>query len=180
MFERFTDRARRVVVNAQDESRNYNHPHIGSEHLLLGVIRDANSLGARVLASFGLTQEGVRKQVEETIVRGEDAPGGHIPFTAEAKAVLELALQEAKHLGHGYIGTEHILLGLIRNTDGLAARILDELDVDLERTRAEVRKHLVAGASAGGPRDPNRIARLELQIAALTDRLAAVERRLDG
>ncbi len=187
MFELFTDRARRVVVNAQDESRSYNHDHIGSEHLLLGLLRDSDGLAARVARTFGITQDAVRQHVEEVIVRGEDAPSGHIPFDADAKLVLELALREAKDLGHNYIGTEHILLGLIRQGDGVAARILSKLGADLDTARSQVRRLLVTptptiGATTGATteRAVDRLTRIEEQLLVLGERLTAVERRLDG
>src|ERR1035438_636575 len=118
MFERFTDRARRVVVLAQEEARMLNHNYIGTEHLLLGLIHEGEGVAAKVLESMGISLEAVRQQVEEIVGRGKDAPSGHIPFTPRAKKVLELSLREAQILGHNYIGTEHILLGLIREGEG--------------------------------------------------------------
>src|SRR6266545_2939552 len=114
MFERFTDRARRVVVLAQEEARMLNHNYIGTEHILLGLIHEGEGVAAKALESLGIALEGVRQQVEEIIGQGQHAPSGHIPFTPRAKKVLELSLREALQLGHNYIGTEHILLGLIR------------------------------------------------------------------
>ena len=115
MFERFTDRARRVVVLAQEEARMLNHNYIGTEHILLGLIHEGEGVAAKALESLGISLEGVRSQVEEIIGQGQQAPSGHIPFTPRAKKVLELSLREALQLGHNYIGTEHILLGLIRH-----------------------------------------------------------------
>jgi ATP-dependent Clp protease ATP-binding subunit ClpC len=124
MFERFTDRARQVVVLAQEEARMLNHGYIGTEHILLGLIREGEGVAARALESLGISLEAVRQQVEKIIGRGQQAPSGHIPFTPRAKKVLELSLREAKALGHNYIGTEHILLGLIREGGGVAAQVL--------------------------------------------------------
>jgi len=118
VFERFTDRARRVVVLAQDEARMLNHDYIGTEHLLLGLIGEGEGVAARALESLGISLDALRQQVEQVIGRGQQAPSGHIPFTPRAKKVMELALREANDLGHSYIGTEHILLGLIREGDG--------------------------------------------------------------
>src|SRR3990170_2789791 len=118
MFERFTDRARRVVVLAQEEARMLNHNYIGTEHILLGLIHEGEGVAAKALESLGISLEGVRQQVEEIIGQGQQAPSGHIPFTPRAKKVLELSLREALQLGHNYIGTEHILLGLIREGAG--------------------------------------------------------------
>ena len=124
MFERFTDRARRVVVLAQEEARMLNHNYIGTEHILLGLIHEGEGVAAKALESLGISLEAVRQQVEEIIGQGQQAPSGHIPFTPRAKKVLELSLREALQLGHNYIGTEHILLGLIREGEGVAAQVL--------------------------------------------------------
>src|SRR6266699_3525352 len=138
MFERFTDRARRVVVLAQEEARMLNHNYIGTEHILLGLIHEGEGVAAKALESLGISQEAVRQQVEEIIGQGQQAPSGHIPFTPRAKKVLELSLREALQLGHNYIGTEHILLGLIREGDGVAAQVLVKLGADLNRVRQQV------------------------------------------
>jgi ATP-dependent Clp protease ATP-binding subunit ClpC len=138
MFQRFTDRARRVVVLAQEEARMLNHDYIGTEHILLGLIREREGVGARALESLGISLDAVRQQVEEIIGRGQQAPPGHIPFTPRAKKVLELSLREAVQLGHNYIGTEHILLGLLREGDGVAAQVLVKLGADLSRVRQQV------------------------------------------
>jgi ATP-dependent Clp protease ATP-binding subunit ClpC len=138
MFERFTDRARRVVVLAQEEARMLNHKYIGTEHILLGLIQEGEGVAAKALESLGISLDAVRQQVEEIIGQGEQAPTGHIPFTPRAKKVLELSLREALQLGHNYIGTEHILLGLIREGDGVAAQVLVKLGADLTRTRKRV------------------------------------------
>jgi ATP-dependent Clp protease ATP-binding subunit ClpC len=138
MFERFTDRARRVVVLAQEEARMLNHNYIGTEHILLGLIHEGEGVAAKALESLGISLEGVRSQVEEIIGQGQQAPSGHIPFTPRAKKVLELSLREALQLGHNYIGTEHILLGLIREGEGVAAQVLVKLGADLNRVRQQV------------------------------------------
>ena len=138
MFERFTDRARRVVVLAQEEARMLNHNYIGTEHILLGLIHEGDGVAAKALESLGIAVEGVRQQVEEIIGQGQQAPSGHIPFTPRAKKVLELSLREALQLGHNYIGTEHILLGLIREGEGVAAQVLVKLGADLNRVRQQV------------------------------------------
>jgi ATP-dependent Clp protease ATP-binding subunit ClpA len=138
MFERFTDRARRVVVLAQEEARLLNHNYIGTEHLLLGLIHEGEGVAAMVLESLGISLEAVRAQVEEIIGQGQSAPTGHIPFTPRAKKVLELSLREATQLGHNYIGTEHILLGLIREGEGVAAQVLVKLGADLSSVRQQV------------------------------------------
>ncbi len=157
MFERFTDRARRVVVLAQEEARMLNHNYIGTEHILLGLIHEGEGVAAKALESLGISLEGVRSQVEEIIGQGQQAPSGHIPFTPRAKKVLELSLREALQLGHNYIGTEHILLGLIREGEGVAAQVLVKLGADLNRVRQQVIQLLSgyqgkegSGAPAGG------------------------------
>jgi len=138
MFERFTDRARRVVVLAQEEARMLNHNYIGTEHILLGLIHEGEGVAAKALESMDISLEAVRAQVEEIIGQGQQAPSGHIPFTPRAKKVLELSLREALQLGHNYIGTEHILLGLIREGEGVAAQVLVKLGADLNRVRQQV------------------------------------------
>jgi ATP-dependent Clp protease ATP-binding subunit ClpC len=138
MFERFTDRARRVVVLAQEEARLLNHDHIGTEHILLGLVHEGDGVAARALTELGISLEAVRAEVEEIIGRGTEPAGGQIPFTPRAKKVLELSLREAMALGHNYIGTEHILLGLIREGEGVAAQVLQKLGADLNRVRQTV------------------------------------------
>ena len=155
MFERFTDRARRVVVLAQEEARLLNHSYIGTEHILLGLIHEGEGVAAKALESLGISLEAVRSQVEEIIGQGGSSPSGHIPFTPRAKKVLELSLREALQLGHNYIGTEHILLGLIREGEGVAAQVLVKLGADLSRVRQQVIQLLSgyqgpAGSTGGG------------------------------
>jgi hypothetical protein len=140
MFERFTDRARRVVVLAQEEARLLNHDYIGTEHILLGLIQEGDGVAARALESLGISLDAVRARVEDIIGRGDEHPPSHIPFTPRAKKVLELSLREALQLGHNYIGTEHILLGLIREGEGVAAQVLVELGGDADRVRQEVKR----------------------------------------
>ena len=149
MFERFTDRARRVVVLAQEEARLLNHNYIGTEHILLGLIHEGEGVAAKALESLSISLEGVREQVQEIIGQGGSSPSGHIPFTPRAKKVLELSLREALQLGHNYIGTEHILLGLIREGEGVAAQVLVKLGADLSRVRQQVIQ-LLSGYSSGG------------------------------
>jgi len=138
MFERFTEKARRVIVYAQEEARMLNQNYIGTEHLLLGLIREQDGIAAKALESLSISLEDVHQQVEDLIGRGTFVPTGHIPFTPRAKKVLELSLREALQLGHNYIGTEHILLGLIREGEGVAAQVLLNLGADLERVRSAV------------------------------------------
>jgi ATP-dependent Clp protease ATP-binding subunit ClpC len=141
MFELFTDRARRVVVQAQAEARRLDHDYVGPEHVLLGLIDESiGGVAARVLAPLGLAS--VRQRVEEAIGRGEQAPSGHIPFTGPAKDLLKAAQQESRAMGHNYIGTEHILLGLLRQGDSVAAQVLTGLGTDLDGARAEVTRLL--------------------------------------
>ena len=149
VFERFTDRARRVVVLAQEEARLLNHNYIGTEHILLGLIHEGEGVAAKALESLGISLEAVRNQVEEIIGQGGSSPSGHIPFTPRAKKVLELSLREALQLGHNYIGTEHILLGLIREGEGVAAQVLVKLGADLSRVRQQVIQ-LLSGYSGSG------------------------------
>ncbi|NBO55139.1 MAG: ATP-dependent Clp protease ATP-binding subunit, partial [Actinobacteria bacterium] len=150
MFERFTDRARRVVVLAQEEARLLNHSYIGTEHILLGLIHEGEGVAAKALEALGISLEAVRAQVEEIIGQGGSSPSGHIPFTPRAKKVLELSLREALQLGHNYIGTEHILLGLIREGEGVAAQVLVKLGADLSRVRQQVIQLLSGYQGPGG------------------------------
>lgn len=138
MFERFTDRARRVVVLAQDEARELNHNYIGTEHILLGLISEGDGVAAKALESMGISLDAVRSEVVDIIGRGSQPPSGHVPFTPRAKKVLEYSLREALQLGHKYIGTEHLLLGLIREGEGVAAQVLVKLGADLPRVRQQV------------------------------------------
>ena len=184
MFERFTDRARRVVVLAQEEARMLNHNYIGTEHILLGLIHEGEGVAAKSLESLGISLEAVRSPVEEIIGQGQQAPSGHIPFTPRAKKVLELSLREALQLGHNYIGTEHILLGLIREGDGVAAQVLVKLGADLNRVRQQVIQ-LLSGyqgkepAASGGPAEGTPSTSLVLDQFGRNLTQAAREGKLD-
>jgi ATP-dependent Clp protease ATP-binding subunit ClpA len=185
VFERFTDRARRVVVLAQEEARLLNHNYIGTEHLLLGLVHEGEGVAARALESLGVSLDAVRQQVEEIIGQGDRAPTGHIPFTPRAKKVIELAGREASDLGHNYVGTEHLLLGLIREGDGVAAQTLAKLGVDLAGVRLQVVELLHGRAGSGllsqrprrGKRARDRLFDdALLRVDSLDRRLAAIER----
>jgi len=184
MFERFTDRARRVVVLAQEEARMLNHNYIGTEHILLGLIHEGEGVAAKALEALGISLEAVRSQVEEIIGQGKQAPSGHIPFTPRAKKVLELSLREALQLGHNYIGTEHILLGLIREGEGVAAQVLVKLGADLNRVRQQVIQ-LLSGyqgkepAAQGGPAEGTPTTSLVLDQFGRNLTQAAREGKLD-
>ena len=177
MFERYSDRARRVIVLAQEEARMLNHNYIGTEHILLGLIHEGEGVAAKALESLGISLDAVRQQVEEIIGQGQQAPSGHIPFTPRAKKVLELSLREAQQLGHNYIGTEHILLGLIREGSGVAAQVLVKLGADLDRTRQQVVQLLrgYQGEDLTGEGIPLPDDALT-QVDSLDRRLAAIER----
>jgi ATP-dependent Clp protease ATP-binding subunit ClpC len=201
MFERFTDRARRVVVLAQEEARMLKHNYVGTEHLLLGLIHEGQGVGAKALESLGIGLDMVRHEVEEVVGEGQEAPSGHIPFTPRAKTVLELSLREALELNHDYIGTEHILLGLIREGEGVAAQVLVRLGADLDRVRQQVIDLLAAhkaraeetgqavpsaprASSASSPSSPSSAPAegrgRERQAAALARRIEAIEARLSA
>ncbi|MEA2353764.1 MAG: ATP-dependent Clp protease ATP-binding subunit ClpC, partial [Thermoleophilaceae bacterium] len=185
MFERFTERARQVVVLAQEEARILKHNYIGTEHILLGLLREEEGLAARVLESLDITVERVRAQVVRIVGSGEEVTSGQIPFTPRAKKVLELALREALSLGHNYIGTEHILLGLVRENEGVAARILLDFDADSEKIRNEVIRMLSGpggrrqqGAGTGQQGEGKKSSKLLDQFGRNLTRLAA-ESKLD-
>jgi ATP-dependent Clp protease ATP-binding subunit ClpC len=177
MFERFTERARRVILLAQNEARSLDHNYIGTEHLLLALIEEGDGVGAKALEAMQISGDTVREKVEEITGRGQAPPSkGHIPFTPEAKKVLELSLREALQLGHTYIGTEHILLGLIREDEGVAGRVLVGLGADLNRTRLLVIEILTGRhQEEAGP-----VAAEDLRdrLAAMAARLAVIERLL--
>jgi ATP-dependent Clp protease ATP-binding subunit ClpC len=184
MFERFTERARQVVVLAQEEARTLKHNYIGTEHILLGLLREEEGLAARVLESLDITVERVRSQVVRIVGSGEEVTAGQIPFTPRAKKVLELALREALSLGHNYIGTEHILLGLVRENEGVAARILLDFDADSEKIRNEVIRMLSGpggrrqGGGAAGTAEGKKSSKLLDQFGRNLTKLAA-EGKLD-
>ena len=177
MFERFTDRARRVILLAQSEARSLNHNHIGTEHLLLALIREGDGVGAKALESMRISGDAVQQQIGESVGRGQTPPkAGHIPFGPSAKKVLELSLREALQLGHHYIGTEHILLGLIREGDGVAGQVLIKLGANLNRTRMQVIQLLTGGLSEEAM--PAVAEDLRERLASVAARLAVIERRL--
>jgi hypothetical protein len=185
MFEMFTDRARRVVVLAQEEARRLNHNYIGTEHLLLGLTHQDEGVAAQALESLGVGRDALRHQVEQAAGRGQQTPSGHIPFTAPAKKALELATRESKDLGHGFIDTEHLLLGLIREGHGVAAQVLGQFGAELSRVRHEVIElrpgSSFHGASGTAPRLGKRsrtraIDETRAQLAAVDQRLSVIER----
>jgi ATP-dependent Clp protease ATP-binding subunit ClpA len=196
MFERFTERARRVVVLAQEEARMLDHNYIGTEHLLLGLIREDDGVAARVIRSFGLTLEAAREQVERIIGRGQEPPSGHIPFTPRAKKVLELSLREALALKKNYIDTGHILLGLVREGEGVGAQILERVAVPSSVIRENVIELADADPEELGAGEAAALTRLQaaarrqtlgrsLRVSAETvlefrDALASIDRRLAG
>jgi len=184
MFERFTDRARRVVALAQDEAKRLDHNYIGTEHILLGLIHEGTGVAARALDSLGINLDVVRRQVEEIIGRGQQTPSGHIPFTPRAKKVLELSLRESQQLGHNYIGTEHILLGLLREGDGVAAQVLVKLGADLNRVRQQVIQLLHGHQEEESVSARSTAAELRVlpavkaRLDSVEDRLTAVEQQV--
>ena len=184
MFQRFTDRARRVVVLAQEEARMLNHDYIGTEHILLGLIQEGGGVAARALESLGISLDAVRQQVEGVIGRGQQVPPGHIPFTPQAKKVLELSLREAMQLGHNYIGTEHLLLGILHEGDSVAAQVLVQLGGDQHRVRQQVLQ-LLHGRQAeesvsarSAERELRLLPAVQARLEAVEQRLTAVERRI--
>ncbi|MDY5133289.1 ATP-dependent Clp protease ATP-binding subunit [Actinotignum urinale] len=186
MFERFTDRARRVIVLAQEEARNLKHSYLGTEHILLGLIREGEGVAAKALEALGVTLESVRMQVIEIIREGQEAPSGHIPFTPRAKKVIEYAMREALQMGHSYIGTEHLLLGLTREADGVAAQVLIKLDADLATVRNQVSQLIsgfqgkeAVGVGGGGPRSGQRSGSTILDQYGRNLTVAAREHKLD-
>jgi ATP-dependent Clp protease ATP-binding subunit ClpC len=187
MFERFTDRARRVVVLAQEEARMLNHDYIGSEHILLALIHEESGVAAQALESLGIAEGAARQQVEEITGRGQqDPPRGHIPFTPRAKKILQLSMREAIALGHAYIGTEHILLGLVREDDGVAVRVLNGLGADPNRVRQQVIQRVHARRvqeepGTGRPTGRGKrkvLSELRGHLASLDWRLSVLEQRV--
>jgi ATP-dependent Clp protease ATP-binding subunit ClpC len=183
MFERFTDRARHVVVLAQREARTLGHDDIGTEHILLGLIDEGAGVATTALTSMGINLDEMRQAVLDSIGRGAEPPpeSGHIPFTPEAKKVLELSLREASQLGHNYIGTEHILLGLIREGGG-AAQLLAAAGVDHDRARQQVIEllfgHREAGSATASPPAAPAVDELMSRLTSIATRLNAIEQRL--
>ncbi len=189
MFERFTDRARRMVVLAQEEARMLDHNWIGTEHILLGLVHEGEGVAAKALTALGITLAAMRQAVEDIIGRGAEPPAGHIPFTPRSKKVLELSLREARGLGSDYIGTEHVLLALLREGDGVGAQILVGAGVDLNRARQQVINLLRGGREDDAPLPsvpvppltvsaPPPGPGLESRLASFAARLSAIELRL--
>ena len=184
MFERFTERARRVVVFAQEEARELNHSYIGTEHLLLGLMRDADGVAPRALQELKISQDTVREQVIQIVGRGQQPPSGHVPFTPRAKKVLELSLREALQLSHNYIGTEHILLGLVGEGEGVAAQVLIKLGGNLAVVREKVIEIIPAAAENVEfterlpPAGTTSLEGILGPLAAISDRLDAIAERL--
>jgi ATP-dependent Clp protease ATP-binding subunit ClpA len=176
MFERFTDRARRVVVLAQEEARMLGHNDVGTEHLLLGLIDEGDGVAAKALESLGISLVAVRQLVEEIIGPGDQVPSGGIPFTPRAKKVLELALRESLQLGHDSIGTEHILLGLIREGDGVAAQVLVKLGAEPDRVRQRVIE-LIVGQRPQPPREGAPVTEVQARLDSVEARSAAGQQR---
>jgi Clp amino terminal domain, pathogenicity island component len=176
MFERFSSRARNAVRLAQEETRRLGHTSVGTEHLLLGLLSEPEGLGARALVAVGVPLDGLRAEVERTIGRGEGAPAGHLPFQPRSKKVLELALREALQLGCNYIGTEHILLGLVREGEGVAAQVLVGPGVDLPTLRQEVMRLFAVGANDVTPGPPRE--RLIADIEALYEEIVRLSREV--
>jgi ATP-dependent Clp protease ATP-binding subunit ClpC len=185
MFERFTNRARQVVVLAQEEARLLSHNYIGTEHILLGIVHEGNGVAAQALESLNISLERVRQEVVAIVGRGKKEPSGHIPFTPRAKKVLELSLREALQLGHNYIGSEHILLGLLREGEGVAAQVLARLGGDLKAVRQRVIS-LTPGEEDDDDLPPvsgpvhavTRFSEIADSLAAIAERLAAIEAHL--
>jgi ATP-dependent Clp protease ATP-binding subunit ClpA len=189
MFERFTDRARRVVILAQEEARMLDHNYIGTEHVLLGLINEGEGVAAKALRALDVDLDTLRREVEALVGRGQQPESGHIPFTPRAKKVLELALRESVHLGHEYIGTEHLLLGLVREGEGPAAQVLAQRGIELARVRQEVvrllhghqvregrRGRRAPWARSGG--EGTTLEEISHQLHVLGARLAAIEEKL--
>ena len=182
VFERFTDRARRVVVLAQEEARLLSHNYIGTEHLLLGLIHEGEGVAAQVLEAMEIDLEAARARVEEIIGEGGHSPSGHIPFTPRAKKVLELALREALQLGHNYIGTEHILLGLVREGEGVGTQVLVEMGAELTRVRRQVMGIIGSRGSEsleGEPSDFTATSSQTLVIESLGEEVRRLRREVD-
>jgi ATP-dependent Clp protease ATP-binding subunit ClpC len=182
VFERFTERARRVIVLAQEEARLLNHDYVGTEHLLLGLAHEGQGVAAKALEVLGIRLETLRSQVEEIIGRGQRAPSGHIPFTPRAKKVLELSLRQALELGHDYIGTEHLLLGLIREGEGVAAQVLVKLGADLPRARGQVIELLSGHAGGMEAAARSRLVRMTVpdDLREAEEQLAQVRRQKEA
>ena len=181
MFERFSDRARRVVVLAQEEARLLGHDYIGTEHLLLGLLHEGHGVAARALESLGVSLDAARPQVEEIIGRGQHPPSGHIPFTPQARTVLELSRHVSSALGQNHIGTEHILLGLTREGDGVAAQVLVQLHAERKRVRQRVIELIAVQQPKPVRRSPGRdalVTDVQARLDAIEGRLVSLEQRV--
>jgi ATP-dependent Clp protease ATP-binding subunit ClpA len=185
MFERFSNQSRRVVVLAQEEARMLNHNYIGTEHLLLGLLHEGSGTAATTLTSAGITLEAARAEVESIIGQGTQVPAGHIPFTSRAKKCLELSLREALQMGDNYIGTGHLLLGLLRTSDGVGVQILERLGADLGQLRDRVTAELANDPEAGESPDESVVVRPSTQrdpirrlLDTIDNRLSTIERHL--
>lgn len=179
IFERYTDRSRRVIVLAQEEARMLNHNYLGTEHILLGLIHENEGIAAQVLTDLGVLLEGTRLQVEGIVGKGQTPPTGHIPFTLRAKKVLELSLREALMLDHNYIGTEHLMLGLVREGEGVGARVLSEAGIGLDVARKAVIEKIVGSPQPTPPAKP--ILSYNVTVGTLTSdgTIGTFERRVD-
>ena len=166
MFEKFSNQGRRVIVLSQEEARLLNHDYIGTEHILLGLVHEDEGVAAKALESLGISLDDVRHEVEELVDQGGSRPSGHIPFTPRAKKVLELSLREALQLGHSYIGTEHILLGLVREGEGVACQALVKLGANLPTVRARVLQLVADGTVEGAA---GRMPSLSPELVAVLD-----------
>jgi ATP-dependent Clp protease ATP-binding subunit ClpA len=180
MFERFSNQSRRVVVLAQEEARMLNHNYIGTEHLLLGLLHEGRGTGATALTSAGITLEAARAEVESIIGQGTQVPAGHIPFTSRAKKCLELSLREALQMGDNYIGTGHLLLGLLRTSDGVGVQILERLGADLGQLRDQVTAELENDPEAGESPDESVLVRPSRQRDPIRRLLDTIDNRLSS
>jgi ATP-dependent Clp protease ATP-binding subunit ClpC len=180
MFERFTDQARRVVVLAQEQARLLNHNYIGTEHLLLGLLREGDGVAAKALGALGISLEAVRAQVQAIVGQGLRAPTGHIPFTPRAKKVMELSLREALQLGHSSIDTEHLLLGIFREGEGVAAQVLAGLGADDAQVRGQVVRLLSGEGEPAGPRTQQVRLTVPEDLLAYEEQIAQVRRQTEA
>ncbi len=179
MFERFTDRARMVVVKAQEESRLLGHDYIGTEHLLLGLLAEGDGIAGKALTDLGLTLESLRKAVEQTVGRGDGVPSGqHIPFTKNAKSALDKGLRQALFLGHGYIGTEHLLLGLLTVEESAAQNVLEQVDIEPGKLRQRVLVRLSADSIVTKHGYPRNLDNIEFDLALAQARVVVLENEL--
>ena len=179
-FDKFSERARRVLTYAQEEAQQLNHNYIGTEHILLGMVREEDGVAARVLVNLDVNLAKLRSAVEFVIGRGEKPSAGETGLTSRAKKVIELAIDEARNLGHNYIGTEHLLLGLLREGEGVAAGVLDSFGISIDRVRAEITKVLAQGATSRGPATPAKPGKAQGKTPALDAVSVGPDRRCPG